>query len=157
MLAAVLRACPNTRGVLFDSPEVVAGAAALLDRVGVADRCEVVGGDFFAAVPAGGDAYLLCQIVHDWRDPQAVHILRNCRAAMRESGRLLVVERALATDCRESLSVLHADMGMLVHVGGLERTDAEYRTLFAEAGFRLTNIVPVGDRFHYSVFEGVPA
>src|SRR5204863_3696891 len=108
-------------------------------------------------VPPSGDAYLLCQILHDWRDPQAVQILRNCRAAIRESGRLLVVERALAADRREALSVLLADMGMLVHVGGLERTDAEYRALFAEAGFRLTDIVPVGDRFHFSVFEGVPA
>jgi hypothetical protein len=143
--------------VLFDSPEVVAGATALLERAGLAARCAVVGGDFFAAVPQGGDAYLLCQIIHDWPDPQAVQILRNCRAAIRESGRLLVVERALTADRGEALSVLHADMGMLVHVGGLERTDAEYRALFADAGFRLTDIVPVGDRFYYSVFQGVPA
>src|SRR5712691_11476979 len=67
-LATILQAYPAMRGVLFDRPEVAAGAAAALEAAGVARRCEVVGGDFFASVPAGGDAYLLWQIIHDWDD-----------------------------------------------------------------------------------------
>jgi len=156
VLAAVLRGCANTRGVLFARPEVVAGATALFEQACVNDRCELIGGDFFTAVPPGGDAYILRQILHDWDDAQAVHILRNCRAAIGESGRLLVVERAIAADLGEALPVLHADMEMMVTVGGIERTDAEYRALFTEAGFRLTNVVPLGDPAHYGVFEGLP-
>jgi O-methyltransferase domain len=103
-----------------------------------------------------GNAYILSQVVHNWPDPDAVRILRNCRAAMRDSGRLLVVERALGPDPKTALGVLHTDMSMLVHLGGLERTAAEYRALFAEAGFQLANVVPFGDRSPFSVFEGVP-
>jgi len=156
LLATVLKVCPTTRGVVFDRSEVVAGAAAVLAEAGVADRCEVVAGDFFAAVPPDGDAYILRQIIHDWGDPQAVQILQNCRSAIRAAGRLLVVERAIAADLRAALPVLQVDLQMLVSEGGRERTDAEYGALFAEAGFRLSAVVPLGDAAQFTVFEGVP-
>lgn len=157
LLATVLRAHPTLRGVLFDRPEVVAGAAATLAAAGVAGRCEIVGGDFFAAVPPGGDAYVLRQIIHDWDDDRAVAILSNCRRAMPESGRLLVVERALAPDHRRALPVLHLDLQMLVLLGGRQRTDDEYGALFAAAGFHLAQVVPLGDAANYCVYEGRPA
>ena len=157
LLATVLQAYPAMRGVLFDRPEVVVGAAAVLEEAGVADRCEIVGGNFFADVPPGGDAYMLRQIIHDWDDARAAAILANCRRAMQEPGRLLVVERRIAPDYRQALPELHVDLEMLVNVGGLQRTDAEYGTLFAATGFRLTKIVPLGDAAQFSVFEGVPA
>jgi hypothetical protein len=157
LLATVLWAYPTMRGVLFDVPTVAAGAAAVLEEAGVADRCEIVGGNFFEAVAPGGDAYILRQIIHDWNDAKAAAILRNCRSAMRQSGRLLVVERAVGADLREGLPVLHLDLQMLVNVGGLQRTEAEYGALFAEAGFRLTRVVPLGDAAQFSVFEGAPA
>ena len=53
LLAAVLAANPSLRGILFDQPHVVRTVGALLERAGVADRCEVVGGSFFEAVPPG--------------------------------------------------------------------------------------------------------
>jgi hypothetical protein len=145
------------RGVLFDRPEVVAGATAVLEEAGVAERCSIVRGDFFEAVPEGGDAYVLRQIIHDWDDSRAIMILTNCRRAMQSSGRLLVVERPVAMNSRETLSALHSDMEMLVNVGGLQCTEAEYRALFVDAGFRVTNVVPLGDAARYSVFEGTPA
>ena len=74
-LAAILARHPATRGVLFDQPHVVAGAPPVLAAAGVADRCEVVGGSFFEAVPAGGDAYVLKSILHDWEDADCVRIL----------------------------------------------------------------------------------
>jgi SAM-dependent methyltransferase len=156
LLATILRTHPAMRGVLFDRPEVVAEAGAALEEAGVADRCEVVGGDFFADVPPGGDAYLMRQIVHDWDDAQAAVILANCRRALRPPGRLLVVERAVAADYRQALPELHLDMEMLVNLGGLQRTDSEYAALFVAAGFRLSRIVPLGDAAHFSVYEGVP-
>ena len=157
LLATILRAYPALRGVLFDAPEVVAGAAPALAEAGVADRCEVVGGDFFAAVPPGGDAYLLRQIVHDWDDARATGILANCRRALPAAGRVLVVERALAPDYRQALPVLQLDLQMLVITGGKQRTEAEYGALFAAADLRLRAVVPLGDPLGFSVFEGVPA
>ncbi|GAC1399276.1 MAG: methyltransferase [Chloroflexota bacterium] len=154
LLATLLRAYPTLRGVLFDRPEVVAGAAAVLEQAGVANRCEIVGGDFFASVPAGGDAYLLRQIIHDWGDAQASTILANCRRALGAQGRVLVIERGIASDPRAALPILHLDMEMLVNVGGSQRTDAGYRALFATSGFELTRIVPLGDVEQFSIFEG---
>ena len=144
-------------GVLFDRPEVVAGAPATLEAAGVSERCQIVGGDFFEAVPAGGDAYVLRQILHDWDDVRATKILENCRRAMQGPGKVLVVERAIAPDFRQALPALRLDLEMLVNLGGLQRTEAEYTALFAAAGFRLSAVAPVGNGAQFSVFEGVPA
>ena len=75
---------------------------------------------------------------------------------MTPAGRLLVVERVIAADYRQALSVLHIDLQMLVNLGGRERTEAEYRALFAASGFRLTAAMPLGEAGGYNVFEGVP-
>jgi O-methyltransferase. len=157
VLATILKSNPTLRGVLFDLPDVVAGADQILKNSGVRDRCEVVGGSFFDALPTGGDLYVLRQIIHDWDDDRALAILRNCRTAMTGTGKVLLIERGIAPDHREAMRVLHLDLEMLVNVGGMERTDAEYRSLFENAGLRLTNIVPLMDAAGFSVFEGVYA
>jgi len=95
-------------------------------------------------VPAGGDAYVLRNIIHDWDDDQAVAILTNCRRSMTDGARLVLVERYLATDAHEALLVLHADLEMLVNVGGRERTTDEYAALLARSGLRLTNTIALG-------------
>ena len=66
LLAAILRANPGLRGVLFDRPQPVAEARHRLGAAGLGVRCEVVAGDFFVSVPAGGDAYILKRVIHDW-------------------------------------------------------------------------------------------
>jgi hypothetical protein len=157
LLATVLQSHRSLQGVLFDLPEVVEGAGPVLEGAGVEDRCEIVGGSFFGAVPPGGDVYVLQQIVHDWDDERASAILRNCRAAMQAPARVLVIERSLAPDHREAMRALHIDLEMLVNVAGLERTQAEYRSLFERAGLRLTSITPLRDGIGFSVFEGVPS
>jgi hypothetical protein len=156
LLSTILWEYPLMEGILFDRPEVVAGARAVLEQAGVADRCAIIGGDFFAGVPAGGDAYVLRQIIHDWDDGAAVRILANCRRALGEHGRLLVIERGIAPQHPAALPVLHLDMEMLAVVGGLQRTDDEYRALFAASGFQLTSIVPLDDMEQFTVFEGMP-
>jgi O-methyltransferase domain/Dimerisation domain len=155
-LATILQAYPTLRGVLFDQPEVVEGAPISLTAAGVADRCEIVGGDFFAEVPDGGDIYLLRQIIHDWDDARATLILSNCRRAMPASGKALVVESAISEDYQQSLPVLQLDLEMLVNFGGLQRTNAEYSALFAAAGFKLGHVTPLGDSAHFSLFEALP-
>lgn len=154
LLAAILAANRSLRGILFDLPYVVAGAPRVLEAAGVADRCRVVGGSVFEAVPAGADAYLLKAVIHDWDDAEAIKILRNCRAVMPDSARLLVVER-LVRPANEPDPVKFADLMMLVMLGGRERTADDFRTLYAQAGFRLTQIVPTGSP--YSIIQGAPA
>ena len=140
LLATILERYPRLRGILFDQPHVIEDARQILEEVGVVDRCELVGGSFFDAVPAGGDAYVLRNIIHDWEDDQAVAILTSCRRAMTDGARLVLVERYLATiptrRCRS-----HADLEMLVNVGGRERTTDEYAALLARSGLRLTRTI----------------
>jgi hypothetical protein len=151
LLAAVLAAHPRMRGVLFDQPHVVADAAPVLEAAGVADRCEVVAGSFFDAVPPGGDAYLLKAIVHDWEDDEALRILRNVRAAIADGGAVLVVERELGAPNANPDAKL-SDLNMMVGPGGRERTRDELAALFEDAGFALQRVVPTA--VGVDVFEG---
>lgn len=129
---------PELHATLFDQPSVVAGCP----RDAFDGRLRVVGGDFFEAVPRGGDAYILKFILHDWDDPEALTILRNCARAMQPGSRLILVERLLATPNDGAEGKL-SDLNMLVNLGGRERTEAEYRALLAEVGLTLvaTNVV----------------
>ncbi|MDB5306734.1 MAG: methylase RsmC [Gemmataceae bacterium] len=112
------------------------------------------GGDFFETAPDGADAYLLGHIVHDWDDARAGLILDNLRRAMPAGAKLLLVEYVLPEGDGAWFGKL-LDVHMMAVTGGLERTAAEYRQLFAAHGFRLTRVVPTaGD---ISVIEGVPA
>ena len=143
LLATILESNAHLRGILFDLPQVVEDARQLIGDAGVADRCAFVGGSFFEAVPEGGDAYILRNIIHDWQDDQAVAILATCRRAMADDARLVLVERYVADDPREAPLVHHADLEMLVNVGGVERTTDEYATLLARSGFRLARAIPL--------------
>lgn len=153
LLAAILARNPALRGVLFDQPHVLTGANKLLERAGVADRCEIVSGSFFESVPGGADAHLLKSVVHDWDDTATVKILRACRAAIADTGKLLVIEPVIQPG-NEPAPAKFSDLNMLVMLGGQERTAEDFERLYAEAGFRLTDIIRTGSSMF--IIEGVP-
>jgi ubiquinone/menaquinone biosynthesis C-methylase UbiE len=155
LLAAILRANPHLRGILFDAPQVIADAQPTFEAQSVADRCELVGGDFFEALPPGGDAYILKWILVSWDDERTVTILQNCRRAMRPQGKLLVIERIIPPGNAPFFGKL-ADLNLLVMYKGRHRTEAEYRTLFTRAGFELSRVIPTNSPTEFSVIEGVP-
>jgi hypothetical protein len=143
VLTSVLRQHPAMRGVLFELDHVIAGAAPLIDAAGVADRVETVTGDFFAAVPPGGDAYIMKNIIHDWDDDRAITILRNIRTALgdRRDGRVILLEAVIPPGNQPDFGKL-IDIEMLLMPGGRERTADEFASLFARGGFTLARIVP---------------
>ena len=143
LIAAVLRARPGLRGVLFDQPHVLAGAEPVLAEAGVADRCARDAGDFFASAPPGGDRYLLRHILHDWDDERATSILRGCARAMAPGGKVLVIEGVIEAGNEPSLAKF-LDLRMLLMLGGRERTAEEFGHLFDAAGLRLTHVIPAG-------------
>lgn len=159
LACAVLKANRHMRGVVFDLPGVIEGTRTHLTEAGLADRCEAIAGDFFDAVPAGGDAYVLSWILHDWDDRSAVRVLANCRAAMRAGARLLAIEMIVPPGGGPRSSpdlerlVKASDLEMLAVVGGRERTAVEYRELYRKAGFELPRIVPL-DSLPWSIIEG---
>ena len=151
LLAGVLKANPRLRGVLFDLPFVIEGAARLLEAEGVGDRVELTTGDFFEAVPTGADAYMMKHIIHDWDDESSVRILRNVREAMSEGGKVLIIEMVVPPGNEPGPSTA-LDLLMLVMEGGKERTEREYGRLLEASGFRMTRVVPT--KSPYSVIEG---
>ena len=150
LLTAVLRANPAARGILFDLPHVIATAADVIAAAGLSQRCELVSGDFFEAVPEGADLHLLKQIVHDWDDERATRLLQNCHRALAPAGKVLLVEMVIPPDNRPSPAQA-MDLNMLVLLGGRERTEEEYQRLFQAAGFRLERVITTHSPF--SVIE----
>lgn len=151
-LAGVLRRHRHLHGVLFDLPQVVANAPAVLAEAAVSDRCEVVSGDFFHGVPAGGDAYLLKRIIYSWDDEKVAEILRVVRAAMPDRSRLLIMEPVggLPDDSRYATLL---DLLMMGIGSGRVRTREELGDLLVKAGLRLTQVMPT---FLFPIVEAVP-
>ena len=154
MLVALLQRNPHLTGVLYDAPTVVEQAKQTISAAGVEGRCERVGGDFFASVPAGGDAYVLSHILHDWPVEECHTILRNCREALNPGGRVLIVEMVLPEGAEPHPGKI-LDVVMLAVPGGRERTAAQYAELLAPAGLRVERVVPTPSPV--SVVEAVPA
>ena len=153
-LAAILRANPSLLGVLLDLPAVVATTTPL-EAAGVSDRCEVIGGDMLRAVPAGGDAYIAKRVIMDWSDADSTTILRNCREAMTDDGRVIVVEMLMPSGDEPSPARSFDILMLLNQPGGRIRTEAEFRELFAQAGLRLSKVVATPSP--NSILEGTRA
>ena len=158
LTATVLQCHPQMRGIVLDLPAGLAGAQAYLEESGVVDRCRLVEGSFFEAVPAGADVYVLRWILHDWNDPQAAEILAVVARAMASGARLLIIERlrpgryqATAADLRVAMS----DLQMLVILGGRERTEGEFSNLLASAGLKLTSTTPLPSGLHVLEAQGI--
>jgi hypothetical protein len=139
MLTELLGRVDGLRGIVADQAAMVAEASEALSAAGLGERCEAVVADFFASVPAGGDAYVLSNILHDWTDEECVAILRVVRTAMPPDGRLWVLERVLdpdpPRDAFEQAELHLLDLHMLVTFGARERTAAQYAALLTAAGF----------------------
>ena len=154
-LARVLGRYPAMRGLLFEQPHVIERARPVLEAAGVWGRCDVHAGSFFETAPGGADAYLLGHIIHDWNDASAGIILDNLRRAMPARARLMLVEYVAPEGGDGASFSKWLDLHMMVAIDGRERTESEYRRLFANHGFRLTRVVPTMTEI--SVVEGVPA
>ena len=154
MLVTLLQRHPHLTGVLFDAPSVAEAAKDTIAAAGLEGRCERVGGDFFASVPAGGDAYVLSHILHDWPVDACHTILRNCREAMNAGGRILIIEMVLPPGAEPHPGKI-LDVVMLAVPGGRERTADEYGELLAPVGLRVERVVPTTSPV--SVVEALPA
>jgi precorrin-6B methylase 2 len=139
MAIALLQAAPALRGTIVDLPAVADTARINLNQTGVGDRCDVIAGSFFDPLPAGADAYLLAQIMHDWPDDQAVRILRRCAEAARPDGHVYVMDRVLAEMAADRMHE-EANLLMFNMFGATERTSAEFADLTAAADLKITAI-----------------
>jgi SAM-dependent methyltransferase len=154
LVAAILLANPHLEGILFDLPANAEAGREAMQRLGLAERCQVIGGDFFAAVPEGCDAYLLSHVLHDWPEDRALKIVENCRKAMAPHGRLLIVEDVIADD-DQGMAGKAFDLLLLATVNGRVRRAAEYAAFLSRAGCRIERIVHTA--LDIAIVEAVPA
>jgi SAM-dependent methyltransferase len=154
LITEILQGNPHTKGVLFDAPEVISGSRERLAAAGLSDRCEAIEGDFFKSVPAGGDAYVMKWILHDWNDELAIQILKNCREHLAPAGRLIIVD-CVVPETNEPHFSKFIDLNMLVMTGGKERTAREFEELLSASGFKLLQVIPT--EHPTSIIEAQPA
>jgi len=152
LLSGILAQCPHLSGILFDQEATIELARA--GAGGQLGNCQLVAGDFFAAVPKGGDLYVLKSVIHDWPDEPSVTILRNCRRAMGKNGKLLVIDRIIGPPNQASYALI-VDLTVLVEHGGQERQQMEFEALFDQAGLKLVRVVETDSSSH--ILEAVAA
>ncbi|MEO5923095.1 MAG: methyltransferase [Bryobacteraceae bacterium] len=153
LISTILQHNAGMKGTLYDQPSVIAGAAGGPTE-SVKARITLTGGDMFASVPQGSDAYMMKYIIHDWPDDLCLKILKACRAGVNPGGKLLVVDMVVPGPNLMHMGKI-ADLEMMLFPSGKERTETEFRELFAEAGWKLTRVIPTAS--HVSIIEGVPA
>ena len=141
LLGSVLATNKGTTGVLFDLPEVLNGAPAMLKKYGVEDRVETMCGDFTQDIPVVADIYLLKHIIHDWYDDKNQVILGNIRNNMPDDAKILIIETVVPEGNDPHFSKI-IDLEMLAAPGGMERTASEFKELLEKSGLKLERIIP---------------
>ncbi|GAC1382519.1 MAG: hypothetical protein NVSMB45_08670 [Ginsengibacter sp.] len=126
LLAKILIANPQLKGILYDLPTVMGKAEAIFVKEGVRDRASLVTGSFFKSIPKNYDAYLLKYIVHDWDDENNLIILNKLQNAMHQTSKLLIVETIFPESKEPGIASLR-DLHMMFLTGGKERTKEEYK------------------------------
>jgi hypothetical protein len=140
LMSEILRTAPQTRGVVFDQPRTIEETRLRIKELSLADRCECIGGDFFAGLPADGDAYIFKHVLRDWDDGSVLELLRNCRDAIADDGALLIIDGIV--DPRDSTDRMLKliDVQLMIDAGGGLRTQSEFERLLAMSGFALVTI-----------------
>jgi hypothetical protein len=147
ILTRLLASEPGRRGILFDLPEIVPSARKKIENVAMADRIDVVAGDFFVSVPSA-DVYVMAAVLHDWDDESCVRILESIKSAAAPGARLVVIEGVVPPgDVPHATKLI--DLTMLAITGGKERSEADWRELFSTAGFVLDRIVPTPEDYSF--------
>jgi len=144
LLAAILQTSPNANGIVFDLPDVIENSTKpYIATTGLSDRVQFVAGSFLEDVKATADAIMVKSTLHDWNDEECIKILKCCRSAIKPNGKLFIIEWVLS-ECGESREIIHLDIVMMVNLSGKERTEAQWRTVISQAGYRIDQIIPTG-------------
>jgi hypothetical protein len=155
IVAEILKQHRDLTAAVFDLPRTAEQARSFLAGRELSHRCEVLGGDFFEAIPAGYDAYMIKSVLHDWDDDHSVKILRNCRDVMAADGRVLVIEIVVRPGQAMGHPHLMIDLEMMVTLGGRERTEPEFAAVLSRAGLAIDKVTPIDGSF-FSVVEAKP-
>jgi ubiquinone/menaquinone biosynthesis C-methylase UbiE len=139
LLSSILAKHKTSKGIVFDLPQVFKNSGQHFQDLGLSERAGFIEGNFFETIPAGGDLYILKNILHNWNDEDSVKILQNIRKVLPSDGKLLIIETIIENDNKPSWGKM-LDLYMMIGVNGRERTKAEYQNLLKKAGFKIEKI-----------------
>ena len=140
VLTAILQAHPGLRGRVLDLHPTATAATERFAGAGLSDRAGAVSGSFLDPLPPGADAYVLCEVLHNWDDDHARTILTECRRAAEPDGTVIAIASVRGQGAGTAI-----DLFMLMCFGGRERTVDELATLATDSGLALHNQVPIAD------------
>lgn len=155
LIASILKKNPTLEGVFFDTPARIEQPKRVIEAAGLGERCELVTGDVLESFPSGGDAYIIKNLIHDYDDERAVKILKNCHQAIKDNGKLLIVEMVIPAANEPSLAKILDVEALIMTAGAIERTEEQYRNLLEAAGFHVANLIST--RGPMTIIEAVPA
>ncbi|GAA6623127.1 methyltransferase [Scytonema sp. NUACC26] len=141
-LAAILQANPHLNGIVYDLPQVTEGAKSYMEKLGLQNRCQAIGGNFLESVPEGGDAYILKNTLTNWDDKHAIQILQNCYCVMPQGAKLLMVQSVIEPGNQSNLGKFTDLEMLLVTSGGRERSATEFEQVLNAVGLQLARIIP---------------
>lgn len=154
LIVSILKKYPTTQGVFFDLPSRIEPAKHVIEAAGLGERSELFGGDVFESFAPGGDAYIIKNLIHDYDDERAIKILKNCRGAIANNGKLLVVEMIIPPGNEPSLGKIVDVEALIMTAGAIERTEQQYGELLEKAGFKVTRVIST--RSPMSIIEAEP-
>ncbi len=154
LISKIVERYPIAQGIVFDLPSVIEGTKNKMTEENLNNKIRCVAGDFFTEIPKDADAYLLCRVIHDWDDEEAIQILSNCRRSMNPNSRLLLVEQILQPGNEASFTKVTDLWMMMMFHQGRERTESEFIHILSESGFTLNRIIPTN--VHDSIIEVIP-
>uniref|UniRef100_A0A7S1ZKT8 O-methyltransferase domain-containing protein n=1 Tax=Ditylum brightwellii TaxID=49249 RepID=A0A7S1ZKT8_9STRA len=140
---------PEINATLFELPHVI-------EQVKQAPSAKVLSfeaGNFFEEIKTQADAILIKYVLHNWNDQDSLQILQNCRKALPAGGKLLIAEMLIDNN-KPQVFEKSMDMVMLTLLNSAERTEAEFRSLLASAGFELTRVIPTKSPLF--IIEAIP-
>jgi len=140
-LASVLQKNPHMDGVLFDQPSIIAGADKSEIFKSLRNRTRFVGGDFFKAIPQGGDIYTICRTLLNWSDEKSIEIINRCHDAMSPNSKLWIIDFMVpnADHPKYPRAVIN-DISLFVIFNSAIRTEQEWRTLISKTLFSVSHI-----------------
>ena len=149
-LQAIMRRFHDVSGTLFDQQSAIETATANLEEFG--DRCCTMAGNFFDEVPPGGDTYILKLVLHNWRDQDAIKILKNCRLAAKSDSKLIIIESLVSPPNELNFGDV-SDLNMLLLFGSQGRSEKEFESLLNQSGFELKKVLPTSTNLVVMVAE----
>ena len=140
---ACVQANPDLRASVWDRPEVLKVAREMADEHGAGDRIDLIPGDMFAdPVPAGADAILLSNILHDWDEPECRVLIARLAESLPPGGRLMIHDVFLDDDLGGPLPIALYSAALLTLTEGRAYSANEYRSWMEAAGLVVGPVAP---------------